>query len=254
MKTYATKPSHVRPRWHVIDAKNQVLGRLATEVSVLLQGKHKPIYAKHILTGDFVVIINAEKVKVTGAKLQQKMYRRHSGYPGALRETTMARLQEKHPDRIIRSAVKGMLPSTTSGHHMLRRLKVYAGDEHPHMAQVRYSETMEPITSYQDLNAAAAPPAAAAPVAVADETPSPVEAEVAAAAVTDAPASAEETPSDSPEAQAAEQPVADSPNTPPVSEVETEGAETPETTDQESDESQTDVEPDAETPEEKVEG
>lgn len=236
MKTYATKPSHVQARWHVIDARDQILGRLATEVSVLLQGKNKPIFARHIITGDFVVIVNAEKVKVTGKKLQQKMYRRHSGYPGALKETTLARLQERHPDRVIRSAVKGMLPSNTSGRHMLRRLKVYAGDEHPHQAQVRFSETMEPLTMYQDLRTTVA-----ASIAIADETQAPVAAMEATAAVVAAP-----------EAQA--EPIADNPVTPPVAEVEAEGSETPETTDQESDESETAVEPDSETPNEKVEG
>jgi large subunit ribosomal protein L13 len=136
MKTYTTKPSHVEPQWHVFDASDKVLGRLATEVSVLLQGKHKPIYARHILTGDFVIVVNASKIRVTGKKLEQKMYRRHSDYPGGLREKTLARLQESHPDRVIRLAVRGMLPKTILGHQMLRRLKIYAGESHPHGAQI----------------------------------------------------------------------------------------------------------------------
>ena len=137
MKTYTTKPSHVESQWHVFDAADKVLGRLATEVSVLLQGKHKSIYAKNIITGDFVVVVNASKIKVTGDKLQQKLYRRHSHYPGGLRETPMFRMQANHPDRILRAAVRGMLPKTTLGRQMLRRLKIYADEIHPHGAQVK---------------------------------------------------------------------------------------------------------------------
>jgi len=136
MKTFSTRLSDIRPMWHVIDADGRTLGRLATEVSVLLQGKHKPLYARHLLTGDFVIIINASKINVTGNKMSQKLYRRHSHYPSGLTETPLWRLQQKFPDRVIRAAVRGMLPSTTLGRHMLRRLKVYAGDSHPHQAQV----------------------------------------------------------------------------------------------------------------------
>ena len=136
MKTFSTRPSDIRPKWHVIDADGRTLGRLATEVSILLQGKHKPVYARHLLTGDYVIIINAAKINVTGKKMSQKLYRRHSHYPSGLTETPLWRLQQKFPDRVIRAAVKGMLPSTTLGRHMLRRLKVYAGDNHPHQAQV----------------------------------------------------------------------------------------------------------------------
>ena len=136
-KTFSTRPRDVESRWHVFDATDVVLGRLATEVSTLLQGKHKPIYARHILTGDYVVVVNASRVKVTGAKLAQKMYRRHSHYPGALRETPLSKVLDNHPDRVIREAVWGMLPKTTLGRKMLRRLKVYAGDMHPHGAQVK---------------------------------------------------------------------------------------------------------------------
>ena len=136
MKTFSTRPSDIRPKWHVIDANGRTLGRLATEVSILLQGKHKPVYTRHLLTGDYVIIINASKINVTGKKMSQKLYRRHSHYPSGLTETPLWRLQQKFPDRVIRLAVRGMLPSTTLGRHMLRRLKVYAGDSHPHQAQV----------------------------------------------------------------------------------------------------------------------
>ena len=121
-------------------AADQVLGRLATEVSVLLQGKHKPIYARHILTGDYVIVVNASRIRVTGNKLEQKLYRSHSNYPGALRETPMSEVQANHPDRIIRAAVRGMLPKNILGRHMLRRLKIYAGETHPHEAQIKGQE------------------------------------------------------------------------------------------------------------------
>ena len=143
MKTFSTTPSHVEARWHVFDANGVVLGRLATEISVLLQGKHKPIYARHILTGDYVVVVNASRVKVTGAKTEQKMYRRHSHYPGALRETPLSSVLANHPDRVIREAVRGMLPKNTLGRRMLRRLRVYAGDTHPHSAQVKEKASEE---------------------------------------------------------------------------------------------------------------
>ena len=137
VKTYSTRPADVESRWHVFDATDVVLGRLATEISVLLQGKHKPTYARHVLTGDYVVVVNAARVKVTGAKTEQKMYRRHSHYPGALRETPMSKVLDTYPDRVIREAVRGMLPKNTLGRRMLRRLRVYAGATHPHAAQVK---------------------------------------------------------------------------------------------------------------------
>ncbi len=143
MKTYSAKPSHVKAKWHVFDADGKTLGRLATEIAVLLQGKHKPIYTRHILTGDYVVVVNAGKIKVTGKKPEQKMYRRHSHYPGALRETPLSVVQERHPDRIIRAAVQGMLPKNIRGRQMLRRLKIYAGGTHPHEAQVGRSVEAE---------------------------------------------------------------------------------------------------------------
>ncbi len=146
-KTYSTRPRDVESRWHVYDATDVVLGRLATEISVLLQGKHKPIYARHILTGDYVVVVNAARVKVTGAKMAQKMYRSHSHYPGALRETPLSKVLDRYPDRVIREAVRGMLPKNTLGRRMLRRLRVYAGDSHPHGAQVKDMASLEEVVA-----------------------------------------------------------------------------------------------------------
>jgi len=140
MKTYSTKSSDLRPQWHVIDASGKTLGRLASEVATLLMGKHKPIYTPNLNTGDFVIVVNAAKVRVTGNKAQQKFYYRHSGYPGGLKSTTFARMMQTHPTRVIEYAVRGMLPHNRLGRDMLRRLKVYAGDTHPHQAQMRGSE------------------------------------------------------------------------------------------------------------------
>ncbi len=136
MKTYSAKSSEMDPSWHVIDASGRPLGRLAVEVARILQGKDKPIYTAHILTGDFVVVVNASHVAVTGRKLDNKMYYHHSGYPGGLKTTPLKIVLDKHPDRAIKHAVKGMLPKNALAHQMLRRLKVYAGPEHPHEAQV----------------------------------------------------------------------------------------------------------------------
>ena len=136
MKTYSAKPSEMDPSWQVIDATDRPLGRLAGEVARILQGKHRPIYTPHILTGDFVIVVNASHVGITGRKLDQKAYYHHSGYPGGLRTTLLKQMLAKHPDRVIRRAVKGMLPKNTLAQHMLRRLKVYAGADHPHQAQV----------------------------------------------------------------------------------------------------------------------
>ncbi|MBI2846482.1 MAG: 50S ribosomal protein L13 [Chloroflexi bacterium] len=136
MKTYSTKLSDVKRTWHVIDATGRTLGRLATEVARLLKGKHKTIYAPHFDTGDYVVVINARKVRVSGKKALEKPYYYHSGYSGGLRTVTYAEMMEKFPDRIIKHAVKGMLPHNRLGRDIMARLKVYAGDEHPHKAQV----------------------------------------------------------------------------------------------------------------------
>ena len=135
-KPYETKASDLKPRWHVVDAEGQTLGRLATHIATILNGKHNPLYVPHLMTGDYVVVTNAEKIRVTGNKVQQKMYYRHSGYVGGLKERTLADMLQKHPDRVISQAVKGMLPKNSLGRKMLKRLKVYAGSEHPHSAQV----------------------------------------------------------------------------------------------------------------------
>ena len=135
-KSYETKASDLKPRWHVVDAEGQTLGRLATSIATILNGKHNPLYVPHLLTGDYVVVTNAEKIRVTGNKVQQKMYYRHSGYHGGLTERTLADMLEKHPDRVIRQAVKGMLPKNSLGKKMLKRMKVYVGPDHPHDAQL----------------------------------------------------------------------------------------------------------------------
>lgn len=135
MKTYSQKASEVQRDWYVIDASNQVLGRLATQVATLLRGKHKPTYTPSMDGGDFVIVVNAEKIRVTGSKEHQKVYYRHTGYPGGLRETSYLEMRQKHPDRIIRLAVKGMLPKNRMGRKLLRKLRIYAGPDHPHAAQ-----------------------------------------------------------------------------------------------------------------------
>jgi large subunit ribosomal protein L13 len=135
MGSYVPKPDDITREWRVMDATDQVLGRLATEAVRLLRGKHKPTYTPHLDTGDFVVVVNAEKVRVTGRKLDQKLYYRHSGRPGNLRIESLKERMEKYPERTIRAAVWGMLPKNRLGRQMLRKLKVYSGPEHPHQAQ-----------------------------------------------------------------------------------------------------------------------
>ena len=135
MRTYTPKPGDVERTWYVIDASDVVLGRLASHAAALLRGKHKPTFANHIDTGDFVVIVNAAKVALTGQKLLQKKAYRHSGYPGGLTATTYAELLEKNPVRAVEKAVRGMLPKNSLGRQQLSKLKVYAGAEHPHAAQ-----------------------------------------------------------------------------------------------------------------------
>ena len=135
MNTYVTKAADVNQEWLVIDAAGQTLGRLSTVIASLLMGKHKVNYATNIDMGDFVVVINATKIVVTGNRLDDKMYRRHTGYPGGLIEIPLRTMLDKHPDRVIRYAVKGMLPKTKLGRKMLNKLKVYGGDDHPHQAQ-----------------------------------------------------------------------------------------------------------------------
>jgi large subunit ribosomal protein L13 len=135
VRTYSPKPSDITRQWHVIDATDVVLGRLAVQAATLLRGKHKPMYAPHMDTGDFVVIVNAEKVAVTGNKRADKFVYRHSGYPGGLRQRSVGEMLEKQPDRLVEKAIKGMLPKNRLGRAMGKKLKVYAGPEHPHAAQ-----------------------------------------------------------------------------------------------------------------------
>ena len=135
MSTYSPKPGDITHAWHVIDATDVVLGRLAAQAATLLRGKHKPMYAPHMDTGDFVVIVNAEKVAVTGNKRADKFVYRHSGYPGGLRQRSVGEMLEKQPDRLVEKAIKGMLQKNRLGRAMGKKLKVYAGPEHPHAAQ-----------------------------------------------------------------------------------------------------------------------
>ena len=145
MKTYYAKPGEVERKWVLIDATDLVLGRLATKAAHILKGKDKPQYTPHVDTGDYVVVINAEKIRLTGSKASSKEYYRHSGYPGGLKVETYAEAMEKHPERIIEHAVKGMLPKNTLGRAMGMKLKVYAGPEHPHAAQNPVAIKMEDI-------------------------------------------------------------------------------------------------------------
>jgi large subunit ribosomal protein L13 len=135
MKSYMARPGSVERKWHLIDAEGQTLGRLATEIARLLRGKNKPEYTPHIDTGDFIVVVNAERVVVTGKKAEQKVYRRHTGYPGGLKEMSYEVMLERKPTEILRRAVKGMMPRTRLGRQQLKKLKVYVGPEHPHEAQ-----------------------------------------------------------------------------------------------------------------------
>ncbi len=137
LKTYSTKASDIKREWHVIDASDKVLGRLATQVAGLLMGKHKPIFCRHLDTGDYVVVINAEKVRVTGNKAKQKLYYRHSGYPGGLKSISLERMMQTHPTRVIEHAVKGMLPHTRLRAKMMKRLRVHVGDTHPYQGQTK---------------------------------------------------------------------------------------------------------------------
>ncbi len=135
MKTYVTKPADVERAWYVVDAEGQTLGRLASSVATILRGKHKPIYSPAVDCGDFVIVLNADKVAVTGRRLEQKKYYRHSLYIGGLKEISLRDQLQKHPERVIESAVRGMLPKNALGRKMFKKLKVYAGAEHPHQAQ-----------------------------------------------------------------------------------------------------------------------
>ena len=134
-KTYVTRNKDVQREWYVVDAAGQTLGRLAARVARILHGKHKPMYSPSVDTGDFVIVVNAEKIHVTGRKLDQKIYYRYSGYPGGLKEITLRNLLQRHPARVIEHAVRGMLPKNRLGRQMFKKLKVYAGPDHPHAAQ-----------------------------------------------------------------------------------------------------------------------
>lgn len=135
MKSYMAKPNEIDRKWYLIDAEGKVLGRLASEVASILRGKNKPIYTPHVDTGDFVIIINADKVKLTGKKLDQKEYRYHTGYPGGLKSVSYRRMMSENPEKAIQLAVKGMLPKNSLGRQMFKKLKVYSGPEHNHEAQ-----------------------------------------------------------------------------------------------------------------------
>ena len=135
MKTYTAKPGEIERSWYVVDAESKTLGRLATQIADVLRGKGKPAYTAHVDTGDFVIVVNAEKIHVTGQKLDQKMYYRHSGYPGGLRSRTLREQLERRPEEVLRKAVRGMLPKNRLAAAQLKKLKVYAGPDHPHAAQ-----------------------------------------------------------------------------------------------------------------------
>jgi len=135
VKTYTAKPKDIKREWFLVDAEGKTLGRLATKIAEILRGKHKPIYTPHLDCGDYVVVINADKIRVTGRKLDQKIYYRHSGYPGGLKSITLRDQLQKHPERVLEAAVRGMLPKNRLGRKMFKKLKVYVGDSHPHQAQ-----------------------------------------------------------------------------------------------------------------------
>ena len=135
MKTYMANPDKLEKKWYVVDASGMVLGRLASEVAKVLRGKNKPEFTPHVDTGDYVIVVNAEKIRVSGKKLDQKVYYHHSGYVGGMKETTLKEMLEKHPDRVVKLAVQGMLPKGPLGREMLKKLHVYTGPEHPHAAQ-----------------------------------------------------------------------------------------------------------------------
>lgn len=148
-KTYLPPVDSIERDWYIVDAADQRLGRLASEIANVLRGKNKPIFTPHMDTGDFVIVINAEKVEVTGKKSSQKLYRRHSGRPGGMKTETFAKLQARIPERIIEQAVKGMLPKTTLGRQLFTKLKVYAGADHPHQAQMPQTLDIQTIPGGQ---------------------------------------------------------------------------------------------------------
>ena len=143
MKTYSTKAADIKREWHLIDASGQVLGRLASQVAHRLMGKHKPMFTPNLDTGDYVIVINALKIRVTGNKAKQKVYYRHSGYPGGLKSITLEKMMQTHPTRVIEHAVKGMLPHNRMGAKMMKKLRVYSNDANPHQAQMKTNPARE---------------------------------------------------------------------------------------------------------------
>ncbi len=135
MRTFTGRTEDIKREWYVVDAEGQTLGRLAARIAPILKGKHKPVYTPHLDCGDFIVVVNADKVRVTGRKMDQKLYHRHSGYPGGLTSVTLRDQLATHPERVLLAAVKGMLPKNKLGRRMIKKLKIYAGDSHPHQAQ-----------------------------------------------------------------------------------------------------------------------
>jgi large subunit ribosomal protein L13 len=135
MKTFSAKKEDIRPKWHMIDANGEILGRLAVTVAKVIRGKHKPTFTPHVDTGDFVIIINAHKVRLTGKKMKDKMYYRHTGYPGGIRSISAEKLLQKKPEEVLRKAIRGMLPKNSLGRHILKKAKIYASADHPHSAQ-----------------------------------------------------------------------------------------------------------------------
>jgi len=135
VRSYIARPDEVQREWYVVDATDKTLGRLASEIARILRGKHKPIYTPHVDCGDFVIVVNADKVRVTGRKLDQKMYYRHSGYPGGLTSISLRDQLDRHPERVLQAAVRGMLPKNRLGRRMIKKMKVYASPDHPHRAQ-----------------------------------------------------------------------------------------------------------------------
>ena len=135
MRTFTQKQEEIERDWYVVDAEGETLGRLASRIAPILKGKHKPIYTPHLDCGDFVIIVNAEKVRVTGRKLDQKLYYHHSGYPGGLKSISLRNQLDRYPERVLQAAIRGMLPKNKLGRRMIKKLKVYAGDAHPHEAQ-----------------------------------------------------------------------------------------------------------------------
>jgi large subunit ribosomal protein L13 len=152
LKTHVTKSQEVERQWHVIDAADRTLGKLATEAAGLLMGKHKPIFSPNLDTGDNVVVVNAEKVRVTGNKQKDKHYYRHSGYPGGFKSIPLEKMMQDNPTRVVEHAVRGMLPRTRLGAQIFKKLRVYAGDAHPHLAQVTRASSTEPKTEKQKVS------------------------------------------------------------------------------------------------------